>query len=195
MENPAREERRSPSRTTFYVQFAATTAGFLVSFYLVSTVIFDSGPHQDISPALRIAVSVLALIITLAVVIGLAYAASRGYHGWKLEGGKLLLFKRAGEAPAASINVKDIASLKARDDDWDVIARAEGDDLEAVGLQETGGDLPGEKPRQHGELEVFAAGRLYVVHLESTQAAREAAAAIEAARKAEQSGLAVQVKL
>ena len=184
MENSVREERRTPSRTTFYVQFAATTAGFVVSAYLVSTVIFDSGPHQNISPALRIAVSVIALLITLGVVLGLAYAASRGYRAWKLEGGRLLLFRREGAAPTASIDLKDVVSVKAREDDWDVIARAEGDDLEAVGLQETGGDLPGEKPRHHGELEIFASGKLYVVQTESTANAREAAAAIEAARKA-----------
>jgi hypothetical protein len=194
MDNSGREERRSPSRTTFYIQFAATTAGFVVSFYLVSTVIFDSGPHQNIPAWLRISVSVIALLITLFVVVGLAYAASRGFGAWRIEGDKLLLFKREGQAPARTIALKDIASVKARDDDWDVIARAEGDDLEAVGLQETGGDLPGEKPRRHGELEIFAGGRLYVVHLESSQAAQEAATAIEAARRAQEAGLAVQVK-
>lgn len=181
MANTVRDERRSPSRTTFMLQFAATAAGFIVSAYLVSTVIFDAGPTQSISPALRIAISLVALAITLGVVLGLAWAASRGYRAWKLEGGKLLIFKREGQPPAVTLELREISSVKAREDDWDVIARAEGDDLEAVGLQETGGDLPGEKPRHHGELEVFAAGRLYIIETESTEAAKAAAAAIGSA--------------
>jgi hypothetical protein len=181
MANSVREERRAPSRTTFLLQFAATAAGFIVSTYLVSTVIFDAGPTQSISPTLRIVISVVALAITLGVVLGLAWAASRGYRAWKLQGTKLLLYRREGGAPARELDLREIVSVKAREDDWDVIARAEGDDLEAVGLQETGGDLPGEKPRHHGEMEIFAAGRLYVVETESTGAAKAAAAAIESA--------------
>ena len=182
MGNPEREERRKPSRVTFLLQFAATAAGFMVSAYLVSTVIFDYGPSQNIAPSVRIAVSVTALLITLGVVLGLAYAASRGYHAWELQDGKLLLFKRAGQAPARSIALEEIASVKAREDDWDVIARAEGDDLEAVGLQETGGDLPGEAQRHRGEIEIFAGGTLFVVHVETPAEARNGVAAIEAAR-------------
>ncbi|CAG1004398.1 hypothetical protein ANRL2_04372 [Anaerolineae bacterium] len=184
MTNAVREERRKPSRATFLLQFAATAAGFLVSAYLVSTVIFDHGPSQNIAPWVRILISVVALVITLGVVLGLAYAATRGYHAWKLEGGKLLIFKREGQAPAATLELRDISTVKARDEDWDVIARAEGDDLEAVGLQETGGDLPGEAPRHHGELEIFAAGTLYVIRLDSPAEAREAARTIESAIKA-----------
>jgi hypothetical protein len=182
MPDPAKEERRKASRATFLLQFAATAAGFIVSTYLVSTVIFDAGPAQNISPTLRIAVSVIALLITAGVVLGLAWAASRGYHAWKLEGGQLLIFKREGQPPAITLDLRQIDSVKAREGDWDVIARAEGDDLEAVGLQETGGNLPGEAPRHHGELEIFAAGKLYVIHLENISEAREAAKTIEAAR-------------
>ncbi len=184
MANVGKEERRAQSRTTFLLQFAATAAGFIVSTYLVSTVIFDAGPAQSISPTLRIVISLVALAITLGVVLGLAWAASRGYRAWRLEGTKLLLFRREGEAPKRELELRDIASVKAREDDWDVIARAEGDDLEAVGLQETGGDLPGEKPRHHGELEIFATGRLYIVETESTEAAQAAAVAIESAKAA-----------
>jgi hypothetical protein len=184
MSNAVREERRKPSRATFLLQFAATAAGFLVSTYLVSTVIFDYGPSQNISSSVRIAISGVALMITLGVVLGLAYATTRGYHVWKLEGGRLLIFRRVGQPPAVSLELRDVISVKAREEDWDVIARAEGDDLEAVGLQETGGDLPGEATRHHGELEIFAGGTLYVVHLESATDARQAAQIIESAMQA-----------
>ena len=78
MANVGKEERRAQSRTTFLLQFAATAAGFIVSTYLVSTVIFDAGPAQSISPTLRIVISLWALAITLGVGLGLAWAASRG---------------------------------------------------------------------------------------------------------------------
>ncbi len=182
--NPGRDERRKPSRVTFYLQFAATTAGFMFSAYFVSTVLFDWGPHQDVPRWLAWSLGGFALAFTACIVLGLGYATSRGYRGWRLEGSNLILTKRQGGPVAVSIALAQITSVKAGLGDWDVIARAEGDDIEAVGLQETGGDLPGEKDTHHAEIEIVAQGRIFLVFTDSAELANNAQKDIEAAIRA-----------
>jgi hypothetical protein len=159
------------TRAATVAQFAASTAGFLVSAYLVSTVIFDWGPHQNTPPALRIGVSTLALAVALAVAVSVVWWSSRGYRGWKLEGGKLLFLDKVGRA-RTSVELSAVTLVRALEDDWDVLARAESEEFEQAS--------PGEGAAVHeGELEVSAGNRRYLVVTPSAAAAREAAATIQ----------------
>lgn len=169
-QTPAQEQ--NSGKAARYAQFAATTAGFLVSTYFVSTVLFDWGPHQDIPAWVRWAVGGFALLFTLSVVVGLAYAASRGYAWLEIEGEELLLFKKQGGPCVKRIHLSEVKAVSLRRDDWDVISNAEGSDLEAVGLQ-TPSELAGAGP-SHAELEIKAQGKVLVVHFQGREAAQEA---------------------
>jgi len=169
-QHPAQEQ--SSGKAARYAQFAATTAGFLVSTYFVSTVLFDWGPHQDIPAWVRWAVGGFALLFTLSVVVGLAYAASRGYAWLEVEGQELLLFKKQGGPCVKRIPLSEVKAVSVRRDDWDVISSAEGSDLEAVGLQ-TPSELAGAGPA-HAELEIQAEGKMLVVHFPGREVAQQA---------------------